>query len=483
MKIYRLLFFLLVIVLLTVTFGCKKDRFTDDTGVTLSFSTDTLTFDTVFTTLGSTTLNFRAYNKDKQKVKTDVWLGGGDNSPFRINVDGFNSNSNEDVVILGEDSIFIFVEVTLQANMQNLPFVIYDSVMFQTNGNVQKVILMVWGQDAHFFHAGNNEIEGSSTWVNDKPYVIISPLEVDTGASLTIQPGTQVHIDAGSGIFVNGTLCAEGTPDEPIVFQGTRLEEFFDDLPGQYLGLFFLRGSSNNKLKNVIIKNADFGVSVGDAFLATQDSCEIPNIFSGANAPDLLMDKVIIKNVLANGISGTLARITATNTLVFNAGERMLQLRFGGAYEFEHCTFANFGSATLNHQKPSLYLSSSLRFPCGGPTRIDAEMDANFINTILYGSLDEEIEIDTLENLNAPFNYTFDHCLVKTDLDTAAASGSFMDVIFDQDPQFTDRSEDDYSITASSPCIDAGELSFITDDLANNPRLDGQPDIGAYELQ
>lgn len=54
----------------------------------LTFSKDTLTFDTVFTTIGSTTSKVMVYNKENKAVKIDlIYLAGGASSPFRINVD------------------------------------------------------------------------------------------------------------------------------------------------------------------------------------------------------------------------------------------------------------------------------------------------------------------------------------------------------------------------------------------------------------
>ena len=51
----------------------------------LSFSTDTLVFDTVFTTIGSTTLSFKIYNSDQRSLKIDeIELMGGENSVYRI---------------------------------------------------------------------------------------------------------------------------------------------------------------------------------------------------------------------------------------------------------------------------------------------------------------------------------------------------------------------------------------------------------------
>ena len=62
---------------------------------------------------------------------------------------------------------------------------------------------------------------------------------VETGCQLTIEPGTNIYGHDGSGIWVRGgTLIAQGNLDNPIVFQGDRLDDLYDDEPGQW-GLSF----------------------------------------------------------------------------------------------------------------------------------------------------------------------------------------------------------------------------------------------------
>ena len=71
----------------------------------MDFSTDLVKFDTVFTTVGSATQNFRVYNPYNYDIKVDVYLAGGDHSPFSINVDGVAGTSFRNVEIPAKDSI------------------------------------------------------------------------------------------------------------------------------------------------------------------------------------------------------------------------------------------------------------------------------------------------------------------------------------------------------------------------------------------
>ncbi|MCQ6473330.1 hypothetical protein, partial [Vibrio parahaemolyticus] len=61
----------------------------NDADAQLSFLTDTLTFDTLFVTLGSTTKFFTVRNPYSQALEIDkIFLAGGAASRFRLTIDG-----------------------------------------------------------------------------------------------------------------------------------------------------------------------------------------------------------------------------------------------------------------------------------------------------------------------------------------------------------------------------------------------------------
>ncbi|MCH2224155.1 MAG: hypothetical protein MK066_05245, partial [Crocinitomicaceae bacterium] len=111
----RYLFVLLPILAIFNFSSCKKPLIFSNGN--LDFSLDTLVFDTVFTTVGSTTESFKFYNRDNRTVNIEqIQLMGGESSPFRINVDGVSGTTFADVEMEGNDSLFVFVEVTLNVN-------------------------------------------------------------------------------------------------------------------------------------------------------------------------------------------------------------------------------------------------------------------------------------------------------------------------------------------------------------------------------
>ena len=151
-KVFPLVVLFSFIYVSTTMFSCRKDEITTNPNSKLNFSTDTLLFDTVFTTLSSTTKRLKIYNRNSDKIIiSSISIEKGANSQFRINVDGVSGNSHTNVEIDGNDSLFIFLEVTIDPNSILSPFVVDDKIIFNTNGNKQSVQLLAWGQNAHYF--------------------------------------------------------------------------------------------------------------------------------------------------------------------------------------------------------------------------------------------------------------------------------------------------------------------------------------------
>ena len=86
----RKLLVFIILALVTVTVSCRKNRnFSNSPSLNISLSNDTITFDTVFTAVGSSTRILMIYNKNSENLKINsIRLGGGASSPFSINVDG-----------------------------------------------------------------------------------------------------------------------------------------------------------------------------------------------------------------------------------------------------------------------------------------------------------------------------------------------------------------------------------------------------------
>lgn len=220
-------------ILLLFAGSCRKDKFTDDPAARLSISKDTIQFDTIFTSIGSATKNFKIKNTNKNAVKISrIRLGNGVASQFRINLDGQAATEIKDKELAGGDSMYVFVEVTIDPNNINTPFIVTDSIIFETNGNLQDVKLVAFGQNAHFY-TQKQYLPCNTTWTNDKPYVIYDSIGVAPGCTLTIEKGVKIYSHQHSFIQVDGTLIVKGTKDEPVIFRGTRMEAIYKNYPGQ----------------------------------------------------------------------------------------------------------------------------------------------------------------------------------------------------------------------------------------------------------
>lgn len=469
MRIYSVL---VLILFSSVFFSCRKDVLLTDSSAKLEFSKDTLTFDTVFTTVGSATRYFIVYNRNSKPINiSDIHLAGGNASAFHLNIDGAATHSAKDVEIAPKDSLFIFAAVTVDPGNTNTPFVIEDSILFTTNGNTQQVLLQAWGQDAHFFR--DSVITSDQTWENDKPYVIINSgsslkfgLFVDEGVTLTINPGCRIYSHPGAYIFVAGTMKAGGSGDS-VIFQGDRMEKYFQNLPGGWGGIWFLKSSKNNVIENAVIRNGSTGIrcdSLGD----------------GLN-PKLVLKRTIIKDMLYAGLRCFTSTVTAENCLIYNVGdENCVQLILGGIYDFKNCTFVNYSSSIINHQKPAVYMSNY--YAVNNVIYGVGDLKSDFSNCIIYGSLDKELLLDRYDGPPASqFITNFSYCCIRsTDAIPGAGNLISSDSYY---PEFADVSKNDYRISSGSPCRNAGIANGVLVDITGFIRssADGSIDIGAYE--
>jgi len=474
-------FFLLVLflpLLAGLIFSCRDDSFDPDPSITLSFSADSLLFDTVFTTVGSATRSFRVYNNHHKRVRVaSISLGKGSDSFYRINVDGRSGSHIQDVEIGANDSIFVFVEVTVDPVNQNLPLTITDSVVFNINNKVQDVKLVAWGQDAIFIHPNHVDpgsgiayhlIAENTTWTSDLPYVIYGLAVVAPNRTLTVEPGARVHFhNNASLVFLSGaTLKVNGTAEFPVSFQGDRLEQFFQDKPGQWGRIWFTATSKDHDINYAVIKNGSVGLHVDSIGSTTEPTLRIRN--------------TIIKNMSLVGLLAQGSNVVAQNTVIANCGENILYLALGGKYDFRHCTFANYYNlpSTPLRQIPSVLFNNYYRDINGNIQQRDFE-SVYFGNSIIYGSLQEEFIFDLVPG--SDFNYTFDHCLVRTQRDTF--NPSFINIIKNQVPQFNNIGNQDYRLKSNSPAIGAGKASIaeqIPLDILGRNRVQ-RPDIGAYQ--
>src|ERR1700744_6122127 len=119
--------FLLPLAFCVLLYACKKDSFITSSNASLSTSvyTDTLKYDTVFTSVGSITQSFKIFNNNNQKLLlSKVKLMGGNASFFKININGDPAPEVDNIEIDANDSIYVFVTVNINPNNASTPFVV-----------------------------------------------------------------------------------------------------------------------------------------------------------------------------------------------------------------------------------------------------------------------------------------------------------------------------------------------------------------------
>ncbi|MGV6860983.1 MAG: choice-of-anchor Q domain-containing protein [Putridiphycobacter sp.] len=450
--------------LLLFTFSCKKPI--SYTKNHLNFSTDSLLFDTIFTTIGSTTKQFKIYNNNASPIKIEeIELMGGDDSPFRINIDGVSGVFHSDLELRKKDSIFAFVEVTLEVNNVSNPLVISDSIRFRTNGKDQYIHLDVWGQDA-YFHV--NEIVGDSyyLWQNDKPHVIYGAAVVgypgiDSNLTLTIPAGTEIYNHKNAVLLVyKSTLNIQGQMGNEVVFQGDRLESFYDDVPGQWWGIW-LSQAKNCNIDYAVIKNGSVGLQVDTTSSATT-----------LNLSNTIIDNNDFNNLLIN--AG--ANVLVENCVFGKSGGTSVFLFAGGTSNFNNCSFVNYWTGSRGG--PAFALRNWYELENG--TIIEKDVNSTIQNSVIYGNSDEEFVIDSIADGTAIFNVNVSDAVIKRN---EIYNYSYLtNVIWNTDPLFVDITLNDFHVNTGSPLIDNGNSSTATSSSIDGISRGTSPDIGAYEF-
>lgn len=476
--IRRVLWGLLFLLLVT---GCERDYMFRGGMEGIAFSTDTVMFDTIFTSIGSVTRHFRVYNSYGSDMTIDgIRLAGGDGSPFKINVNGVSSPDVVDVPLRSGDSLFVFVEVTIDPEANADPsFVVTDSIMFYTKERIQSVKLVAYGQDVVLLRKSTI---GTRRFTAEKPYLIYDWLVVDTASVLTIDPGAQLHFYKGASLVVSheASLQVKGTKEKPVVFSGSRLEEWYADQAGQWGGIFLRPGSRNHEIDYAHIRNATIGLSVDTVGMD--------------GTPPLKLSNTRIEHISKQGLVAQSSSIVAWNSLFADCGSASVALTLGGNYEFYHCTIANFFRWPYRGV-PALLLSNyCVNEEDGEEDIVDLEL-ALFSNCIIYGVNDNEVGLDFKHRVKSgndseetQVNYLFDHSLIKTTLDPAVLSNSkhFKEVILNESPLFVRPGDYNYQLDTLSMALDHGNLEsarLYPKDYHGNLRIDAAilPDLGFVE--
>lgn len=501
--------FLFIVAVISLT-SCRKDFDFEPSSGNLGFSKDTVFLDTVFTNIGSSTYTLKVYNRsDKDISIPTIQLAKGMNSKYRMMVDGMQGTEGKifnNVELLAKDSLFIFIETTIDYNDFANPDAEYlytDQILFDNGTKQQKVQLVTLVKDAVFLYPnrdneGNyeqipigvdeqgNPITGRGFflddterhWTKDKPYVIYGYAGVPANETLTIDAGTRVHFHSGSALIayngssikINGSQSFTDRLENEVIFEGDRLEPAFSDSPGQWLAIWLTQGSTGHEFTNLTIKNATVGVLVSGNSGITNP------------APDLKLKNVQIYNSSNAGILAQTGYIQGENVVINWGGSSSFVGSYGGKYDFKHSTFNNNWSGS---RKYAVALDNYIQ----GATPEVQPLDASFKNCIIFSSNQSGLLLNKKEGTDN-FNAVFTKCQIKlsNSINTTNNIYSFVNdrtnIIRNENPNFLDANKNKLMIGEQSTANGFGDPSVaaeVPNDIKGTARNTTAPDLGAYE--
>ena len=367
---------LLIVLCACALAGCREYRVSDDPSLQLSFSCDTLRFDTVFTEQGSATAQVMVYNRNKNALVIDrVWLDNG--GTFIANVDGEADLARlTKLQINGGDSLFVFIRVNIDPNSSDAPFIVSDRLNFHlASGSTQSLEMEAYGQNViRIGSKGCGRTDKSLlTFFSERPYIVYDTLVVS--GNLIFQAGATVYMHRDACIIALGNVSAKGTRDKPVLIRGDRLDRLFENVPYLYAG----GGWNGIYLQAEKKQNWQFDyvdILSGNIGLYCLSTC------TGA-LPKLRMNGCRIHNHTLYGLVLLNTDAQVSNTEISNCASYCLYCS-GGTHTFAHTTVASyFGSTDIRIQSVAKEATAAVyidNLSKTGPATVDT-----FVNCIITG--------------------------------------------------------------------------------------------------
>lgn len=396
-----ILYILGVVVYCQCFWACDdSDTFTLDRSSLLSFSTDTIKFDTVISTIGSSTRQLIVYNRNPEGLRiVTARMKKGSSTPFRVNVDGSYLERESgarafDFEVRTGDSIRVFAEVTMPEKGQDEPTAMEDTLIFTLESGVEQgVILSAVGQDVYIWRG--KVIERDTLLEAGRPILIYDSVSVKEGVTLRMNAGVQLYFHDGASMRIRGRVVAEGTKEQPIVFRGDRTDRMFDYLPydntpSRWGGIRIAKSSSENYFGYVDIHSASYGIA-----------CDS----SATDVLKLTLENSVLHNIGGEGLGLYHCRSLVANTQISNTLGHCVAV-VGGWTEFVHCTLAQFYPWDAS-RGDALYLANqwlAQDYPL---------QHAHFMNCLMTGYA-EDVVTGNLKDEDNTLDYYFGNCLMRT---------------------------------------------------------------------
>ena len=377
----RRLFFFIAIIAVLLTACTDSDSFGTSTGNRLTFSEDTICFDTLFSTIPSATQTFWVRNErgDGIRIQT-ARLERSNQSGYRVNVDGtYLDPVGSDFEVRKGDSILVFVEITTRENHEDGPQLVEDNLIFTLESGVeQRVNLRTYSWDAQ--KVADLVISQDTTIESYVPILVNGQgIRVEEGVTLTLR-NTDFYFHDGAGIEAHGNIVAEN-----CLFRGDRLDRMFSYLPydrisGQWKGICLLSVDGQNVFTDCEIRNAV------DAIMC--------------DSTTLYLYNTVVHNNSGEGLFARHSTIVVDYCQFSNAFGDCLGL-YGCEAIVEHSTLAQFYPFSANR-------GFALHF-------VNTELPMTLVcrNTLVTGYADDVVSGEATDT-TVVFDYRFADCLLRT---------------------------------------------------------------------
>lgn len=447
---YRNIIYAFMTVLMVVFASCERDYKLATNASSLSFSTDTLSFDTVFTGLTTPVAKICLHNNSTDDIIISrISLDGAENSPYTVNINGFTQPFVENIRLRSSDSLYVFVSLRPVAASSVEPLrTITDGITVTSGSCTTHLTIVAYALSVNVLRG---QMTSDSTLVAENTYLIADSFVVAEGARLTIEQGTKIYMANGAQMHIYGSLNIAGTYKAPVVIHQARLEDFYKNIPSQWGYIFIHKNSQNNIVDNLRINGATYGFVVDSAATFTMTSS-------------------IISHVGKSGIYAASADVNIGNSLLFGCGGALVEVS-GGSLTIEQSTLAGYYTWDIR-KKAALTITAD---------EGDAPLSNVYIaNSIVCGSKSGEMEIDSayLDVLHV------ENSIIRLGDDWKEDDEHFTDVQITKKLNFVDIDAYDYHLTDESPAIDGASLDVAAKypyDLDNMPRSSDSPEIGAFE--
>ncbi|MEE1316246.1 MAG: right-handed parallel beta-helix repeat-containing protein, partial [Prevotella sp.] len=142
----KTIIYIMPLIALLISACAEDDSFTTSPSKTLTFSTDSIDFDTLFSRVPSSTRTFWIYNNSGKNIRcSNIRLENGNQTGFRVNVNGIYLGKEQGFQMYNEeirnkDSIRVFVEITPPDNGMPEPQHIKDHLVFMLESGVRQEV-------------------------------------------------------------------------------------------------------------------------------------------------------------------------------------------------------------------------------------------------------------------------------------------------------------------------------------------------------